>query len=451
MTEMDPNTKEWYEHRLNGIGASDAPAIMGVSEYKTKLELWKEKVHRILETDEEREAKEFICNKGHTFEAWARPQLEFETGVSWKAAMFEHVNFPFLRATLDGWNPDLMEVWECKFMGKDKFDYLVNEKLSTRERIPPCYYDQLMQQAFVTGCKAIRLTGIIEVKDEYDNKQKVRYTFRFEIGEVERDYINSVLAPALFDFWKCVQEKIEPEPGLSDIVEVKDEKLIKYIGEYEELDKKKKDLDKEIKRVKANIERNKVHCKMDFEGIKLTEVAGRVSTDYAAAFNAFVSWIKNLRDNADTETLCMAVQSFPDEPNLKAYTKVGSPSFKITFPKKKKEVVGEKVIPGDLVKNNEDGTISKVEATEQLKNDLTSISPEVTEAATPAIERIEEIVNNDENEKFILEWKNPITGKSPKGWKTKGKEWQRDYLKKQLKKANEEQASDIRTIQGLLQ
>lgn len=40
---MKQNTKEWLEWRSQGIGASDAPIIMGASPWKTPYKLWLEK------------------------------------------------------------------------------------------------------------------------------------------------------------------------------------------------------------------------------------------------------------------------------------------------------------------------------------------------------------------------------------------------------------------------
>ena len=38
------NSPEWYELRKSGIGGSDAAAILGLSPWKTNVDLWEEKV-----------------------------------------------------------------------------------------------------------------------------------------------------------------------------------------------------------------------------------------------------------------------------------------------------------------------------------------------------------------------------------------------------------------------
>lgn len=49
------NTQEWEKFRLQKIGASDAPIIMGVSPWKTPFQLWLEKTGQITGI------KTFIC------------------------------------------------------------------------------------------------------------------------------------------------------------------------------------------------------------------------------------------------------------------------------------------------------------------------------------------------------------------------------------------------------
>ena len=456
---MEQNTQEWLKNRLEGIGASDAPAVMGRSLYHTKQELWDIKFHKILETEEERQKKEFICNKGHRLEAWARPGIEFETGLSWRPALFEHPNFPFIRASLDGWNPQVMQFWECKFMGADLFAILSDESKPVLERIPPQYYDQIMQQFFATGSKLGRLTGVIEFVENKEERIKQKeagqeqdkkiitlksYTLIIERTLEVDTYINQTLAPALFAFWKSVQDGVRPEAEQKDVLKTDNEELITLVKTYGNLVTQKKQLDEQVKlnaerilgdipaqvtKAKASIESHTArnHGKMDIEGFKLTEKKGKEIIDYTAALEAFFGWIKQVKTLSPGE-MVHSVQGFPDEPSLEKYTKAGKPSFAITIPKPKKE----------------DKT--KQEATAELKESLNNISPEVTEAAKPAIEKIEQTVNQDE----ITNWKNPVTGKMPKGWKTKGDEWRLTYVKKEYKKSGDEHIENFSRIINLL-
>lgn len=48
--------EQWLQVRKTGIGGSDAAVILGISPFKSPLELWNEKVKDIAESAEETEA-----------------------------------------------------------------------------------------------------------------------------------------------------------------------------------------------------------------------------------------------------------------------------------------------------------------------------------------------------------------------------------------------------------
>ena len=64
-------TKEWHEHRFNHFNASDAPAMMGLSKYKSRDQLLHE-----LAFGGESDIPQHLADKGHRFEALARPLAE---------------------------------------------------------------------------------------------------------------------------------------------------------------------------------------------------------------------------------------------------------------------------------------------------------------------------------------------------------------------------------------
>ncbi len=71
---LTQGSPEWLAHRATHFNASDAPAMMGVSSYKTRTELLHE-----LHTGIPKEIDSFtqkIFDDGHRFEALARPLAE---------------------------------------------------------------------------------------------------------------------------------------------------------------------------------------------------------------------------------------------------------------------------------------------------------------------------------------------------------------------------------------
>lgn len=67
-------SKEWHDHRATALNASDAPAMLGISQYKPRSQLIKERATCIVpEVDD---ATQRLFNNGHRFEALARPLAE---------------------------------------------------------------------------------------------------------------------------------------------------------------------------------------------------------------------------------------------------------------------------------------------------------------------------------------------------------------------------------------
>lgn len=418
--DLTQNEKEWYEWRLRGIGASDAPIIMGKSKYMTKLELWDQKFKKEPPKPEDMEPN-FIQKKGHRLEAWARPGIEFSTGLTWKPALFEHKSFPFIRASLDGWNPEALEVWECKYMGKDLWNALADESKHLSERIPVQYFDQLMQQFFVTGAKKIHLTGVKEEKID-EVKQLKQYTLTIDRLPEFEEYINRTLAPELFSFWKSVQDGKRPEPNDGqDVVSIDNEELKELILNYQGLKNQEKELAKalekekkrimgdvpdQVKKIKDAIYSHEArnYDKMELDGIKLTMKRGKESVDFQAAFDAFVNWMQKLK-TANYQDIVKAVTEFPDSPNLEKYTTAGKPSLAITFPKEKKEKEEPK---------------KQVQKPKEKLKEWSEMSPEEQEIQAKS-----------------NAFKNPETDKKPRGWDKKNRAERIKYLRTHAKKASE--------------
>ncbi|KVT86311.1 endonuclease [Burkholderia territorii] len=72
-------TPEWLAHRANYWNASDAPAMMGVSPYKTRSQLLQERATGV--TPEVDDFTQGLFNDGHRFEELARPLAEAIIGA----------------------------------------------------------------------------------------------------------------------------------------------------------------------------------------------------------------------------------------------------------------------------------------------------------------------------------------------------------------------------------
>src|SRR3990172_7017919 len=98
---MKQNTPAWLEWKNQGLGSSDAPIIMGVSPWMTALQLWEIKTGKFKPSQESNWAME----RGSRLEPKARAHYQLLTERDMTPALKEHPEYPFLRASLDGFDP----------------------------------------------------------------------------------------------------------------------------------------------------------------------------------------------------------------------------------------------------------------------------------------------------------------------------------------------------------
>ncbi len=131
IVNLQQRTKEWLEWRNQGIGASDAPAIMGENPWKSAAHLLQEKCGRT--TYKSNAAME----RGAALEPEARKCYEAKVGFRVVPACLQSVKFEWLRASVDGLATNGSTVVEIK-CGES-----VYRKASTYRAVPDYYYGQL--------------------------------------------------------------------------------------------------------------------------------------------------------------------------------------------------------------------------------------------------------------------------------------------------------------------
>ena len=196
MTALIQGTSEWLSWRRQGIGGSDAPVVMGVSPFKTPLELWREKTGQ-----ENGFEGNWATRRGNELEPVARAHYELLTDVEMAPALFVHPGYPFMRASLDGWNQELRRVLEIKCPGKE------DHATAKAGRVPAKYVWQIQHQLFVTG-------GTSADYFSFDGEAGVVVTV-----EPDQEAQAKLLAECEA-FWKCVTEKVAPKLTDRDFLQV---------------------------------------------------------------------------------------------------------------------------------------------------------------------------------------------------------------------------------------
>lgn len=141
-------TPDWHAHRAKHFNASDAPAMMGCSSYKTRSELIKELATGL--TGEVDAATQRRFDDGHRFEALARPLAEEIIGEDLSPCVGVNGKFS---ASFDGLTFMHNEAFEHKTLNKALREAMVEG--CTGEDLPMQYRVQMEQQAMVSGCDRI--------------------------------------------------------------------------------------------------------------------------------------------------------------------------------------------------------------------------------------------------------------------------------------------------------
>ncbi len=142
---LHQNTPEWHRWRMQGIGASDAPVIMGETPFKTPRTLWSMKTGRMQEDPAGPAAR-----RGRELERFARRQYERRTGTQMEPLCLVHEEFEWMRASLDGLSFDGSTLLEIKC------PLSLRDRTSAQEgRIPSQYHAQLQHQLEVAGAERV--------------------------------------------------------------------------------------------------------------------------------------------------------------------------------------------------------------------------------------------------------------------------------------------------------
>lgn len=166
ITNLVQGSPEWLAHRAQHFNASDAPAMMGVSSYKTRTELLNE-LHLGI-TKEVDPATQRRFDDGHRFEALARPIAEQIIGDE----LYPVVGtLGRLSASFDG----LTLTEDTAMEHKSVNDTLRAAMFDgcTGADLPMEYQVQMQQQCMVSGCE--RVLFMASKWDEFDQLIEERH------------------------------------------------------------------------------------------------------------------------------------------------------------------------------------------------------------------------------------------------------------------------------------
>lgn len=205
---------EWLGGRMNGIGGSDASAVIGMNPYKTNIALFEEKTGRRI--PEDISEKEYVIY-GKNAESHIRglfsldyPEYRVEHH---EFRILQSIAYPFMQASLDGELTDMdgrkgiLEIKTTNILQSMQYE-------KWKDRLPDNYYIQVLHYLLVTGYQFAVLRAHLISSWGRDRRTSVKHYF-IERSEVQEDL--KLLLKEEIKFWKYVESGRKPPlilPGI---------------------------------------------------------------------------------------------------------------------------------------------------------------------------------------------------------------------------------------------
>ena len=209
-----PDEAAWLKGRMNGIGGSDASAVIGMNPYKSNTELFEEKTG--IRVPEDISDKECVIY-GKYAEAPIRelfkldyPEYKVEHH---EFRILQSIQYPFMQASLDGELTDqngrrgILEIKTTNIQQS-----LQREKW--KNRIPDNYYIQVLHYLLVTDYEFVVLCAHLRTNWGGERRTTVEHYF-IERAEVQDDL--DMLLREEKKFWECVESGRNPPRILPEI------------------------------------------------------------------------------------------------------------------------------------------------------------------------------------------------------------------------------------------
>ena len=250
IVNLQQNTEEWLKNRKAIIGASEVSAIMDVSPWSTPYKVWLDKMSDEVSSD----GSSWLFEKGHRLEDIARAKLELITGYELPPLVVKHPDLEYCQASLDGCDLDAKRQVEIKFMGKDAWQALKENKT-----IPEHYNLQVQYQLMATGFEYSYFCAI-------NDNEEITFTKVFP----DADLIKDITLHTMNFYNNHMLKKVGPELSAKDIMQVKAEKLKNALVSIRKVEEQLKPLTEQKKALRGEIEALMVHPRMEHDGIKIT-------------------------------------------------------------------------------------------------------------------------------------------------------------------------------------
>ena len=207
------STDSWLNAR-HEIGGSDASAVLGLSPYKTNVDLYLEKIGQIVPADI---SGEDYVRYGHDAEPLLRSLFALDH-PEYKVEYFgDNMNrnekYPWAHASLDG---ELTDQDGRKGILEIKTTNILQsmQREKWRDQIPDNYYIQVLHYLLVTEYEFVGLRA--QLKSVWQGQIRLETKdYHIERSDVEEDI--EILRQAEEEFWQKVEKRQQPHLILPEI------------------------------------------------------------------------------------------------------------------------------------------------------------------------------------------------------------------------------------------
>jgi len=277
---LDMPRDEWLELRRQGIGGSDAAAIVGLDRYRSPFDVYADKLGLRPEIPDNE-----AMRQGRDLEQYVAERFMEATGkkVRRRNTMLQHPEYPFMNANIDRWVVGESAGLECKTTS------VLNRAKFNQGEFPPNYYVQCVHYMAVTGAERWYLAVLV-------------LNNAFHVFTIERDDAEiQALIEAEKDFWENhVLKQIPPAPDGSESTsellkqmfpEAREREEVALYGheekiqQYLELDARVKELTQERDAIKQELQ------------------LALANAEIGRAQGYIVEWKNQVRQTIDTQRL----------------------------------------------------------------------------------------------------------------------------------------------------
>ncbi len=252
--DIEQGTDEWLDLRKTKITATDASVIMGASHWKTRIQLYHEKLSQ--------ENNTFVnerMQRGINLEPIARDLFTLQTGIFVQPKV---VVKDWAMASLDGISACGKYIVEIKCPGSK------DHAIALQGKVPDHYYPQLQHQMYVCG---------------------VQFAYYFSFDGVDGVLVELVRDPYYLEkmideekkFYECLINKIPPEHSESDYIERNDDLWKQCASSWKLVNDSMKELEKEEEELRKQLIFLSGESNTKGSGISLCQIQRKGNVDYA--------------------------------------------------------------------------------------------------------------------------------------------------------------------------